>query len=97
MAFEAADILRRVALRAGVSNDVVRLAHAGLLDAAIEYVGHEVVATRAWELLGLVTLYHPACACPGRGLGLLAPHARSALVRSSPALGRDPVADGGRG
>lgn len=46
MPFEAADILRRAALRGEVTDDVVRLAHADLLDMAIEYVGYEVVATR---------------------------------------------------
>ncbi|WP_018331082.1 type II toxin-antitoxin system VapC family toxin [Actinomycetospora chiangmaiensis] len=57
MAFEVANILRRAALRGDVSDDVVRLAHADLLDTAIEYVSYEVVAPRAWELRGSVTLY----------------------------------------
>jgi predicted nucleic acid-binding protein len=60
MAFEVANILRRVALRGDASDDVVTLAHADLLDTTIEYVGYDVVATRAWELRQAVTLYDAA-------------------------------------
>lgn len=57
MPFEASNILRRVSLRGEVGEDVTRLAHADLLDLAVELVGYEAIAARAWELRSTVTVY----------------------------------------
>jgi predicted nucleic acid-binding protein len=60
MPFEAANILRRAALRGDISDDVARLAHRDLLDLAVDLVDYETLAPRAWALRGSVTLYDAA-------------------------------------
>lgn len=60
MAFEAANILRRAALRGDISEDLARLAHTDLLDLTVEFADYEVVAHRAWELRTSVTVYDAA-------------------------------------
>jgi predicted nucleic acid-binding protein len=60
MPFEAANILRRAALRGDVSEDVARLAHADLLDLTVELVTFEALARRAWALRSSVTVYDAA-------------------------------------
>lgn len=57
MPFEVGNILRRAALRGEISDDVARLAHADLVDMAVELVAYEAVAARAWALRGSVTVY----------------------------------------
>lgn len=60
MPFEAANILRRAAQRADISDDVARLAHADLLDLTVELVDYEALAPRAWALRNSVTVYDAA-------------------------------------
>jgi predicted nucleic acid-binding protein len=60
MTFEAANILRRASQRGELSEDVARLAHADLLDLTVDLADYEVLAERAWELRGSVTVYDAA-------------------------------------
>jgi predicted nucleic acid-binding protein len=48
MPFEAANVLRRAALRGDISDDVARLAHADLLDLTVDLTDYEALAPRAW-------------------------------------------------
>ena len=57
MLFEAANVLRRAALRGDISDDVARLAHADLLDLSVELADYESLAPRAWALRNSVTVY----------------------------------------
>lgn len=60
MLFEATNILRRIAARGEVGDDVASLAHAELLDLRVQYVDYEALADRVWELRGAVTVYDAA-------------------------------------
>ena len=60
MPFEAANILRRVAHRGDISEDVARLAHADLLDLTVDLVDYESLGSRAWALRNSVTVYDAA-------------------------------------
>ena len=57
MLFEAANVLRRAALRGDISDDVARLAHGDLLDLSVELADYESLAPRAWALRDSVTVY----------------------------------------
>ena len=60
MPFEAANILRRAALRGDIGDDVATLAHADLVDLTIELVDYVIASGRAWELRSTVTVYDAA-------------------------------------
>lgn len=57
MPVEAANILRRAALRGDISADTASLAHADLQDLRVELFPYDVVAARAWQLRDNLTLY----------------------------------------
>ena len=57
LAFEAANIIRRLELADRISADQAAQAHADLLDLAIEQWPYELLATRAWELRRSLTIY----------------------------------------
>lgn len=57
MPVEAANILRRAALRGDLSADTASLAHADLQDLRVELFPYDVVAARAWQLRENLTLY----------------------------------------
>jgi predicted nucleic acid-binding protein len=61
MPVEAANILRRAALRGDISEDAASLAHADLGDLRLELFPYEVVAARAWELRANLTMYDASC------------------------------------
>jgi predicted nucleic acid-binding protein len=46
MPFEAANVLRRAAVRGDITDDVARLAHADLLDLTVELADYETLAPR---------------------------------------------------
>lgn len=54
---EAANVLRRAALKRDISDDVASLAHGDLLDLRIELVPYALVAERTWELRHNLTAY----------------------------------------
>ena len=54
---EVANVLRRAARAEQISADVAALAHADLLDLAVELVEYEAVAARAWELRDSLSVY----------------------------------------
>jgi len=57
MPVEVANILRRAAAAAEISQDVAAMAHADLLKLPVELFPYETVAIRAWELRANLTLY----------------------------------------
>ncbi len=57
MPVEAANILRRAALRGDISADTASLAHSDLRDLQLELFPYDVVAARAWELRANLTIY----------------------------------------
>lgn len=57
MPMEAANILRRAALRGDISADTASLAHGDLLDLPVELFPYGLVAARAWALRENLTLY----------------------------------------
>lgn len=54
---EAANILRRAALRGDISPDTASLAHADLGDLRLELFSYDVIAARAWQLRENLTQY----------------------------------------
>lgn len=58
MPVEAANILRRAALRGDISAATASLAHTDLQDLPVELFPYDVVAGRAWQLRANLTLYH---------------------------------------
>jgi predicted nucleic acid-binding protein len=50
VAFESANIIRRLELAGLISSDQATQAHADLLDLAIEHWPYELLAARTWEL-----------------------------------------------
>lgn len=57
MPVEAANILRRAALRGDLTADTASLAHNDLQDLRVELFPYDVVAARAWQLRDNLTLY----------------------------------------
>ncbi len=57
MPVEAANILRRAALRGDITADTASHAHADLQDLRVELFPYDVVAARAWQLRDNLTLY----------------------------------------
>ena len=57
MPVEAANVLRRAALRGDISQDVASLAHAQLLALAVDLFPYEPFAARVWELRLNVTAH----------------------------------------
>lgn len=57
MPAEAGNILRRAALNGDVGAESASMAHADLLDLAIELFPYERLGPRVWELRGSVTIY----------------------------------------
>jgi predicted nucleic acid-binding protein len=57
MPVEAANILRRAALRGDIPADPATVAHGDLLDLPVELFPYDLVAARAWELRENLTLY----------------------------------------
>ena len=57
MPVEAANILRRAALRGDISHDVASLAHTDLLALAVDFYPYESFATRIWDLRLNVTAH----------------------------------------
>ena len=57
MPFEAADILRRLAMAGVVDNTNASLAHADLAALAVELVPWSMLAGRAWDLRRNLTVY----------------------------------------
>lgn len=57
MPVEAANILRRAALRNDISTDTASLAHADLLDLRIDLFPYALLAGRAWELRENLSIY----------------------------------------
>lgn len=55
--YESANIIRRHELAGLITNDQARLAHADLLDLAIEQWPYEAFASRAWELRKNLSIY----------------------------------------
>lgn len=69
MMFEVANILRRLALAGEISDDLVTLAHADLLDLRIELFTYDALASRVWDLRNNVTCYDAAYVALAEGLG----------------------------
>jgi predicted nucleic acid-binding protein len=57
MLAEVGEALRRSVLRGNVSSDVATLAYGDLLELRLGLFAYEIVADRAWELRGNLTLY----------------------------------------
>lgn len=57
MPFEAANILRRLALAGVVDSTTASLAHSDLVDLAVDLVPWDLLADRAWELRSNLTVY----------------------------------------
>ena len=57
MPVEAANILRRAAVRGEISADVASMAHADLLDLRVELFPYAPFAARVWELRDNLTTY----------------------------------------
>ena len=57
MPFEVANVLRRNQIHGAMGRDAATLAHADLLDLAVELYPYEAVADRVWELRGILTSY----------------------------------------
>ncbi|MCY7419099.1 MAG: type II toxin-antitoxin system VapC family toxin [Chloroflexi bacterium] len=60
MPFEAANILRRLALSGVIDATAATLAHADLLDLTVDLVPWRLLAGRAWELRANLTVYDAA-------------------------------------
>ena len=57
MLLEAANILRRAALRRDISGEIASMAHQDLTDLRIDLFPYEPFAARVWELRATVTVY----------------------------------------
>jgi predicted nucleic acid-binding protein len=57
MPVEAANILRRAAIRGDTSHDIAALAHVDLLGLTVDLFPYEPFAARVWELRTSVTSY----------------------------------------
>jgi predicted nucleic acid-binding protein len=62
MPFEAANVLRRLELAGTIDATGARLAHRDLLDLEVDLWPYDVVATRAWQLRGSLSIYDAAYA-----------------------------------
>jgi predicted nucleic acid-binding protein len=83
VAFECANIIRRHELAGLVSTDQAALAHADLLDLAIEQWPYDILAPRAWQLRSNLSSYDASYVA-------LAELTRSTLVTLDRRIGRTP-------
>ena len=57
MPMEAANILRRAALRKAIPDEIASMAHQDLADLTVDLFPYRPLATRVWELRQTVTVY----------------------------------------
>jgi len=81
--FETANIIRRHELAALITADQAAQAHADLLDLAVEQWPYELLAARAWQLRGNLTMYDASYVALAERLDV-------ALVTLDQGMGRAP-------